>query len=60
MREIEMLIAMGLARTPERDLPLADCKNCEYGALNASGGHCYMFKEKPEGDRCGQMRRVKP
>lgn len=60
MKGIEILIAMGFASTPQSALPVADCKNCVYGSLNASGGHCYMFKEKPEGDRCGQMRRDQP
>lgn len=38
-------------------LPDADCDNCEYMLLNdpRSGGHCYMFRDKP-GMKCGQFR----
>jgi len=33
----------------------ADCKDCEYMHLRGSeNGHCYMFKDKPEG-RCAQF-----
>lgn len=38
------------------DLPKADCPNCKFDALNHEGAHCYMFVEKPPGDRCGQFK----
>lgn len=43
-------------------LPDADCSNCEYMHLHepSEGGHCYMFRDKPEGGKCGQMKRASP
>ena len=32
-----------------------DCETCEH-KTHADGGHCYMFKSEPEGDRCGQYK----
>lgn len=48
----------GFVPLDELELPDADCDNCEYMALNnpRSGGHCYMFKEKP-GLTCGQFKK---
>ena len=42
-------------------LPMMDCDRCEYmrirgDAEEAAGLHCYMFRDKPDGDRCGQMK----
>jgi hypothetical protein len=37
-------------------LPDADCPNCEYMQIPHDGGHCYMFLDKPAGDKCGQMK----
>ncbi len=39
-------------------LPTADCQNCEYMEIPHDDGHCYMFLKKPEGDKCGQMKRA--
>jgi hypothetical protein len=36
-------------------LPVMDCPNC-FHSLTPDGGHCYMFRNKPEGDRCGQFK----
>ncbi len=39
----------------------ADCKNCKYRISYASDvkeSHCYMFQFQPEGDYCGQFKRV--
>lgn len=37
-------------------LPLKDCARCQYRAeLLGDGGHCYMFRDEPAGDRCGQF-----
>lgn len=41
--------------TPIPLLPIADCPNCQYMKMEHDGGHCYMFLDKPEGDKCGQM-----
>ena len=39
---------------------MMDCERCQYMRLKgeeeaAAGLHCYMFRDKPDGDRCGQM-----
>lgn len=39
-------------------LPLKDCVNCAWKAFGEPGGHCYMFREEPAGDRCGQFKKV--
>lgn len=44
--------------TPLPMLPVADCPNCQYMQMEHEGGHCYMFRAKPEGDKCGQMTPV--
>ena len=36
-------------------LPLMDCDHCQYKQWH-DGGHCYMFRNKPDGDRCGQFK----
>lgn len=39
-------------------VPLKDCANCLYRVKEwRDGGHCYMFSDEPEGDRCGQFMR---
>ena len=39
-------------------LPPMDCENCVYHTESwRDGGHCYMFREQPSGDRCGQFHR---
>lgn len=48
---------------PRELLPIMDCPNCQWMKFmapdeKAAGLHCYMFREKPEGDRCGQMKRI--
>jgi hypothetical protein len=47
---------MSIFELPSGDLPKADCANCKFDALNHPGAHCYMFVEKPLGDRCGQFK----
>lgn len=41
---------------PKEFLPLMNCKDCQYQDNKEDGCHCYMFKDKPEGDRCGQFK----
>jgi len=44
---------------PTALMPDMDCANCQWHAADwRDGGHCYMFREKPDGDKCGQMRRT--
>ncbi len=44
---------------PENLLPIMDCANCQWHTAEwQDGGHCYMFREKPAGDRCGQMVKI--
>ena len=44
---------------PTALMPDMDCANCQWHAADwRDGGHCYMFREKPEGDKCGQMKRL--
>lgn len=44
------------------ELPAKDCQHCEYHADDlrddGKGGklHCYMFRDEPESDYCGQFR----
>lgn len=37
-------------------LPIKDCAACLY-SKDKQGGHCYMFKNEPEGDFCGAFKR---
>lgn len=39
-------------------LPLKDCGNCAWKAVAEPGGYCYMFREEPNDDRCGQFKKV--
>ena len=42
-------------------LPIMDCQNCLYRQEEwRNGGHCYMFREQPAGDRCGQFKESTP
>ena len=43
----------GVLGMGKKAIPAADCETCRYSALPSSGGHCYMFRERP-GDQCGQ------
>jgi hypothetical protein len=43
--------------TPLTLLSDADCPNCEYSKLESDGCHCYMFRSKPEGNKCGQFKK---
>lgn len=41
--------------------PPKDCPNCQHRAEEwRDGGHCYMFREEPEGDKCAQFRPKEP
>lgn len=38
------------------DLPSKDCAKCVHREEDwRDGGHCYMFREEPEGENCGQF-----
>lgn len=51
--------AMEIERELTDLLPLMDCQNCFHRQEHwRDGGHCYMFREKPEGDRCGQFKKI--
>lgn len=55
-RALERLL-LGMCGLPIELLPIMDCENCQHrNAAWRDGGHCYMFREKPEGDRCGQFK----
>lgn len=46
---------------PVAMLPLMDCDNCQHRQVTwRDGGHCYMFKDKPEGAHCGQFKKGTP
>lgn len=54
------LIGSGNYMMPNVMPPMMDCERCQYMRLKgeeeaAAGLHCYMFRDKPDGDRCGQM-----
>lgn len=34
-------------------LPEVDCSACQYNDMPHEGGHCYMFQDPPEDNRCG-------
>lgn len=52
-----LTVTLGIKRPPSpKLLPLMDCDHCQYKQW-ADGGHCYMFRDKPDGDRCGQFKR---
>lgn len=37
--------------------PMMDCKSCTYrNHPPSSGEHCYMFRDKPRGTRCGAFK----
>lgn len=53
------LLGFGNYMMPPHLLPIMDCDNCQWRDKQwRDGGHCYMFREKPSGTRCGQMRVV--
>lgn len=36
-----------------------DCANCLYRQEEMrDGGHCYMFRDEPDGDACGQFKSI--
>jgi len=42
-------------------VPIMDCERCKFMRMRGeaeeeAGLHCYMFRDKPDGDRCGQMK----
>lgn len=42
---------------PDVLLPPMNCEQCQHRREKwRDGGHCYMFREKPPGDRCGQFK----
>lgn len=57
---------------PSEALPIMDCAKCLYKNLRTEAEiyeslddgtpmkeqHCYMFREQPSGDRCGQMKSI--
>ena len=46
-----------LFRSLSDKLPIMDCHGCLYRKEEwRSDGYCYMFKDKPEGNRCGQFK----
>lgn len=56
------LLGDGDYMMPKEHLPIMDCDHCLYMQLQgedelAEGCHCYMFRVKPAGDRCGQMKK---
>lgn len=42
---------------PTDHLPIADCPNCFWMGFPHDGGHCYMFRDAPENNRCAKMQR---
>lgn len=41
---------------PPEMLPAMNCESCLYRTEAwRDGNYCYMFKDKPDGDRCGQF-----
>ena len=51
------LIGDGNYLMPIAMLPKMDCERCLYRAEQwRDDGHCYMFRDKPDGTHCGQFR----
>ena len=40
------------------NIPPSDCSKCSH-SLHTGGGHCYMFRTKPDGN-CAQYKPIKP
>ena len=54
---LAMIPGNGSHMMPSSLLPIMDCDNCLYIRYDwRDGGHCYMFRDKPDGDRCGQFK----
>ncbi len=53
-RELE---AAGLY-DPTKPVLVKDCANCFYMQIHDAPeeGHCYMFRDEPDGNYCGQMK----
>ena len=55
----QLLAAASLALVGDNPLnallqpPKVDCSACRYDDLPHEGGHCYMFQDPPEDNRCG-------
>ena len=62
---LELLVAMGVAleggTTRIGPLPEARCSECRYDDMPHECGHCYMFMDPPEDNRCGafEMKQFK-
>ena len=53
----EHLAAIALLARNRPELPPKDCDACMFRKEEwRDGGHCYMFREEPSGDLCGQFR----
>ena len=53
-KTIEALAPIQAAQTDERNGCLSNCRNCQHFRRD-TGGHCYMFKEEPQGV-CAQFK----
>nr|MBP8287525.1 hypothetical protein [Rhodoferax sp.] len=47
-KTIEALAPIQAAQTDERNGCLSNCRNCQHFRRD-TGGHCYMFKDEPQG-----------
>ena len=62
MSRAHTLLAMAVAldpsiidRLPQPDV--VDCGECKYNDMPRTCGHCYMFMDPPEDNRCGAFER---
>jgi hypothetical protein len=57
MRTINDYLQKNLCFGVSIKLPIMNCHGCLYRKEEwRDNNHCYMFKDKPEGNRCGQFK----
>jgi len=57
-----LLMAMAIGLDPSNldrlpPPPVVDCGECKYSNIPHECGHCYMFMDPPEDNRCGAFER---
>lgn len=66
MNRMQQLAILGMGLAVEAGVkaykpPGADCERCVYRTQYArDGGHCYMFKDRPDRGWCAQFRAEPP
>ncbi len=62
MKIIKAIMAMSMLgdNTFSQNLmPIVDCNKCAWDKFPHPDAHCYMFKDSPRDNRCGQFKSAK-